>query len=718
MNKLAVFLATAALCAAVACTAERGKPLPRTSPGPDLAQAFRTWQDSVDASRSKPEMLQVIMHNIMVLQDGKVVFEKNMDPEWPSDRPQHIFSASKTFTALAAGIAVDDGLITVEDRVVDFFPDKLPEEVSDNLKELRIKDLLTMQCGHDTDPTWDTMAAYDTTSMEIRLKPDVDLAEAFLNHPFVHEPGTFFCYNSLCTYMVSAIVQKVEGKNIRDLLDERVFSHLSIQTPEWDMDKDGVCCGGWGLHLKIEDMAKAGQFMLQKGKWKGKQLISQEWMEEQTRKHIDNYPEGKTAEELDSPYLPLSRNDWVAGYGYQTWRNTVGGYRADGAWGQMIVVLPEQNAVIAGQANLTNHLAELWSYWDYLLPALSPGPKPLPRANASKELKAGFDALIAEVIESLAEPIDYTTAVNLHSIMVIKDDKVVEEMYAPSWDRNKPHAMFSISKTFTATAVGLAISEGKMALTDKVADFFPDKVVEGNPCHATVEDLLMMAGGHDTDPSLQVLEFDRKTVDTHIKEGSDIAAAFFAHPFLHEPGTFFCYNSLGTYLLSAIVTKVTGESVLDYLTPRLFEPLGIEKPEWDADDNGISAGGWGLKLVPEQMARMGLLLLHEGKWNGKQLVPADWVRAMGANHIWSTPATIRAEDCEKQLGYPDSVNDWRQGYGYQTWRNRTEGFRADGAGGQVILVLPEKNAVVIMTAFLSDAQHQLDLIWKYIYPNL
>lgn len=371
MKRCLIILVAAALSVAVACSAERGKPLPRTEPSPELAQAIQTWENEVEASLSKPEMLQVIMHNIMVLKDGKVVFEKNLDPEWPADRPQHIFSASKTFTALAAGLAVDDGLITVEDKVIDYFPDKLPEEVCDKLRNLRIKDLLTMQCGHETDPTWATMAAYDSTTMEITLRDSVDLAKAFLNHPFIHEPGTYFCYNSLCTYMVSAIVQRVEGKTILELLDERIFAPLSIPTPEWDKDEDGVCVGGWGLHLRIEDMAKFGQLLLQKGKWNGKQLVSEEWIEEQTRKHINNYPNGLTAEQLDAPpLLPLSRNDWVAGYGYQTWRNTVGGYRADGAWGQMIVVLPEHNAVIAGQANLKNHLAELWSYWDYILPAL------------------------------------------------------------------------------------------------------------------------------------------------------------------------------------------------------------------------------------------------------------------------------------------------------------------------------------------------------------
>jgi len=370
MNKFRIITVTAALCAAVALYAERGKPLPRSEPTPEQAQAFQTWLDVVDSSKTLPPMLQVIMHNIMVLKDGKVVFEKNLDPEWPADRPQHVFSASKTFTALACGLAVDDGLLSVDDKVIDFFPDKLPARISKKLQALTVRDLLTMQCGHKTDPTWDTMAAYDSVTMEIPLKPGIDLAKAFLKHRFVYKPGTYFCYNSLCTYMVSAIVQKVEGKNILDLLDERIFAPLSIEKPEWDMDEEGVCCGGWGLHLKIEDMSKLGQLLLQKGEWEGKQLVSAEWVEEQTRKHIDNYPNGLSAKKLDSPYLPISRNDWIAGYGYQTWRNTVGGFRADGAWGQMIVVLPEKNVVIAGQANLKNHLAELWSYWDYLLPAL------------------------------------------------------------------------------------------------------------------------------------------------------------------------------------------------------------------------------------------------------------------------------------------------------------------------------------------------------------
>ena len=370
--KRLIIIAMAAAFAAIACSSQGTGPLPRTAPSPQLDSAWTAFKDTVAKSVLNPDPnFRLVFHNIMIVKDGKVVIEDTFDPEWPAERPQHVFSASKTLTALAVGLAVDDGLMTVEDKVTDYFPDKLPEEVSDNLKALKVKDLLTMQCGHATDPTWDTMAAYDTLNMELPLKPGADLAAAFFNHPFVFAPGTFFCYNSLCTYMASAIVQKVTGKTIRDYLDERVFKYLGIQTPEWDMDEDGVCCGGWGLHLRMEDMAKIGQLMLQKGLWGDRQLISAEWIDEQTRKHIDNYPNGLTREQIDQPpFYPIERNDWVAGYGYQTWRNTVGGYRADGAWGQMIIVLPEKNAVIAARANLVNHQVEEWAFWDFILPAL------------------------------------------------------------------------------------------------------------------------------------------------------------------------------------------------------------------------------------------------------------------------------------------------------------------------------------------------------------
>lgn len=353
-----------------------------------------------------------------------------------------------------------------------------------------------------------------------------------------------------------------------------------------------------------------------------------------------------------------------------------------------------------------------------VLACTAPTPKDLPRAEASPELAAGFQTLLDSVAASFSDPTDYMRIVNLHSIMVVKDGAVVLEKWFGDYTPDQPHTMFSVSKTFTSMAVGMVIDEGKLTLDAPVASFFPDKVVPENPCTATVKDLLMMAGGHDTDPTLQVIDADARKMSINLKEGADAAGAFFAHPFVHAPGTYFWYDSLCSYLLSAIVTKVTGESVLDYLTPRLFEPLGIDKPVWEADGQGINCGGWGLALKTEDMAKVGLLLLQKGKWNGRQLLPAEWVEEMGKTQIECAPAQIRIEDAETVSGIPASENDWRQGYGFQTWCNTHEGFRADGAGGQFILVLPEKNAVVAVTAWLSDAQREMDFIWDYLYPVL
>ena len=200
----------------------------------------------------------------------------------------------------------------------------------------------------------------------------------------------------------------------------------------------------------------------------------------------------------------------------------------------------------------------------------APVPGDLPREAASEELLTAFQALQDSVVNSFSDPKDYMRMINLHSLMVVKDGKVVLEKWFQDNTPEKPHVMYSVSKTFTSIAVGLAISEGKMKLKDRVADYFPDKVVADNPCKATVEDLLMMGGGHETDPTLKVLTFDRRTMKSSVVEGTDLATEFFSHPFVREPGTLFCYNSLGTYLLSAIITKVTGQSVLDYLTPKLF----------------------------------------------------------------------------------------------------------------------------------------------------
>ena len=188
-------------------------------------------------------------------------------------------------------------------------------------------------------------------------------------------------------------------------------------------------------------------------------------------------------------------------------------------------------------------------------------------------------------------------------------------------------------------------------------------------------------------------------------------------PLEYEPGTCYCYNSLGTYVLSAAVQKVTGQKIVDYLDSRLWQPLGIEKPKWQESPAGINTGGWGLYLHTEDLAKMGLCILNGGKFGKKQVIPAEWVAEMSANQVPSCPAGVN-EIKMRERGVDPATSDWLQGYGYQMWRCRHNAFRADGAYGQYILVLPEQDAVVAVTANIGDMQEELNLIWDNILPAL
>ena len=299
-------------------------------------------------------------------------------------------------------------------------------------------------------------------------------------------------------------------------------------------------------------------------------------------------------------------------------------------------------------------------------------------------------------------------SMDIHSVMIVKDGNVIYSHWQSEGVDSVPHVLHSVSKTFTATAVGLAIADGKMALTDKVVDYFPDNLpaeVSENLKAMTVRDLLTMSCGHDVEPSW------RGTNE------QDWVTAFLAHPVVHEPGTFYLYNSLGTYMLSAIVQKVTGEKVVDYLTPRLFEPLHIDKPRWEESPQGINCGGWGLYLKTEDLAKMGQLLLQKGEWNGQQLIPAEWVAEMSKKQVESINPGTRIEQAAER-GMTKETSDWMQGYGYQMWRCRPGCFRADGARGQYIIVVPDKNAVIAITSNVEDLQGELNLVWNRILPVL
>ena len=209
-----------------------------------------------------------------------------------------------------------------------------------------------------------------------------------------------------------------------------------------------------------------------------------------------------------------------------------------------------------------------------------------------------------------------------------------------------------------------------------------------------------MSEGQDPEPTGPVI-----TVDSNWVRG------FFAVPIVHRPGTQFLYNSLGVYMLAAIVEKVTGQKIIDYLTPRLFQPLGIQGADWEVSPQGIGTGGWGLRLKTEDLAKVGQLYLRKGAWNGRQLLPAKWIDEATSISIMqpADPASKTSRDS----------SDWLQGYGYLFWHCRQKNvYRADGAFGQYIIIMPDQDAVVAITSETGDMQDELNLVWRYILPSI
>jgi CubicO group peptidase (beta-lactamase class C family) len=280
----------------------------------------------------------------------------------------------------------------------------------------------------------------------------------------------------------------------------------------------------------------------------------------------------------------------------------------------------------------------------------------------------------------------------MHSFMLLRHRHVVAEGWWAPYEASARHSLYSLSKSFTATAVGMAIAERKLNLNDLVISFFPDELPENPSANLKamrISDLLRMSTGHQSEPP-------RGSTQTWTR-------AFLAHPVPFKPGTHFLYNTSATYMLSAIVQKATGTTLLDYLKPRLFDPLGIEQPTWELSPQGISTGGFGLSVRTEDIAKFGQLYLQKGVWQGNQLIPRAWVEAA------TTLQTSNGSNPE---------SDWDQGYCYQFWRSKHNAYRGDGAFGQFCVVLPEQDAVIVITSGVKDMQAVLNLVWEKLLPAL
>ncbi len=279
-------------------------------------------------------------------------------------------------------------------------------------------------------------------------------------------------------------------------------------------------------------------------------------------------------------------------------------------------------------------------------------------------------------------------ATEIHGAMLLRHGKVIGEMHPKPFRAEYGHTLFSCSKVFTAAAIGIAVGENRVRVSDRVATFFPELLpdsISNRLAKLTIRDLLTMQSGFE--PTNEVRTKETEWVKKSL--GGKMVA---------QPGEKFAYDSMNTYLLSAIISRVTGEKMVDYLRPRLFEPMGIDEEIWEESPEGISCGGWGLHLKLESMAKMGQLLLNEGRWGGRQLLPAEWAKEMMTVHV------------EKE------------GYGYQTWKCEHAGtMRGDGAHGQFIIVMPNEDMVAVITQCcntLPPGVEERRLLFEGLLPTL
>lgn len=290
-------LLMASVCASAAYRLPRVSP---TSVGIEPKQ-FELLYDSLLSS----DMTE--LHHLMVVVDGKVAGEIHPAPFSAEDR-HTLYSVSKTFAAVAVGLAVENGMLSVEDELVKFFP-----QYAKTISGIKIKDVLTMRSGFKTNGGM--------------RNSQTDWVDYYLSRPLAATPGTKYSYDSIETYLLSAVVQQVTGKDILTLLNERVFFPMGIDDVEWERCPKGIVTGGWGIYMTAEAQAMFGQLLLQKGAWKGKQLVSQEWIDEMMTVRV----------------VRKASND----YGYQIWLcEYPGAWRADGAYGQYIIVVPQKNMVV------------------------------------------------------------------------------------------------------------------------------------------------------------------------------------------------------------------------------------------------------------------------------------------------------------------------------------------------------------------------------------
>ena len=319
---------------------------------------------------------------------------------------------------------------------------------------------------------------------------------------------------------------------------------------------------------------------------------------------------------------------------------------------------------------------------------------------ATPESQGVSSAAILKWIDACEQTFDASRLGALHGFVIVRHGKVIAEgSWKPLDTLNETHMLYSHSKSFTSSAIGFLVDEGKLDLDERIVDIFSNEVpaqVAENLAQLRVRDLLTMNVGADRDHRIGRMK-------------SDWVGAFLAKRIERKPGTGFKYDSDATYMLAVIVERKSGERMMDYLKRKMFDRIGILKAWTTYSPEGIPCGGWGMNMTTRELARFGQLYLNRGEWEGERLLSPFWVDLATARHTWSGWKNIGV----KSLG---EGGDWEQGYGFQFWRCKHGAYRADGASGQYTIVMPDQDAVVSIHAGLGNMQKEIDLVWDHLLP--
>jgi CubicO group peptidase (beta-lactamase class C family) len=299
----------------------------------------------------------------------------------------------------------------------------------------------------------------------------------------------------------------------------------------------------------------------------------------------------------------------------------------------------------------------------------------------------------ARGVLAFVEALESTPGVEPHSLMLLRHGQVVAQGWWQPYAADRVHLLYSLSKSFTAAAVGIAVREGLIDLDATALSYFPEldaEITDERSRRIRVRHLLAMASGHR-----------EETLDrARAADATNTVRGFLLTPPDEEPGSVFAYNQPCTYTLATIVRRVSGGSLVEYLRPRLLDPLGIDDLAWRRDETGAELGFSGCYAPTSAIAALGQLYLQRGLWDGERILDEDWVAAA---------TTTQVEN-------PGEENpDWSQGYGFQFWMAR-HGFRGDGAYGQFCVVLPEQDVVLAITGQSLDMQAVLDAAWQHLLP--